>query len=346
MGIIPFLKSLIGGYLGWNIGANAGATVIGPHVGSNLLSYRLLVWILAVFSVLGAVLSGQEMVTDIGEVLPDAEALEHHTGWAMINLAVLVTLSAGIAINVATYLGIPTSVTQGTIGAFFGLSLAVGIQKALLVGPEALPPWGVFGKMFGSWIVSPFLAAGLGFAFRRWGQSVVKTVLSSEKIFRRIMGSLLIVTAAYGSYMLSATHAGLAVAPFYKAGVFESWFGVPARTWAAGLGGLTIAVGALTYSHNVVYSVGHQITQLDPFSAVCAILSMSLCLNVFKQFGVPVSSSQAVVGAVTGVGLTKGTQAVSFGTLKKIVIGWIATPLFPALVTGLIYGGLVYFSLV
>jgi PiT family inorganic phosphate transporter len=346
MGVLAFLKSLIGGYLGWNIGANAGATVIGPHVGSNLLSYRLLVWILAIFSILGAVISGQEMVTDIGKILPNTAALEQYTGWAMINLAVLVTLSAGIAINIATYLGIPTSVTQGSIGAFFGLSVAVGIQEALLVGPNALPPWDVFGKMFGSWIVSPFLAAGLGFALRRWGQSVVEGILSNERIFRQVLISLLVITAAYGSYMLSATHAGLAVAPFYKAGVFQDWLGIPARTWAAGSGGLAIAIGALTYSRNVVYSVGRKITQLDPFSAVCAILSMSLCLNLFKQIGVPVSSSQAVVGAVTGVGLTKGTQAVSFDTLKKIVIGWIATPVFPAIVTGSIYGGLVYFSIV
>ncbi|MGM0381838.1 MAG: anion permease, partial [bacterium] len=334
MMFLPFVKLLSGGYLGWAIGANDAANVIGPHVGSNLLSYRFCIGLLVTFTLLGAVVSGQGMVEDVGKVMPDQQMLEKYAAWELINLAILVTVSAALAVNLATYFGIPTSTSQGAIGAFFGLSFVLGLQNNMLL---ELPPWFIFGKMVGSWIISPFLAGFLGFVIQKWGSQLFNKVISNERTFNIMIRFLLVISGAYGAYILGATHAGIGVAPFFKAGLFESWLGIPDTAWAAGFGGVSIAIGSLTYAKKVIYSVGNSITSLDPFSAFSAIVAMSICLNFFKRFGVPVSSSQAVVGAVAGVGLTRGTRAVSFSKLKNIAIGWLATPIIPALVTGGIY---------
>ncbi len=334
--LISLAKALSGGYLGWGIGANDAGNIFGPHVGSNLLRFRTCIWIFAAFVLLGAVTpSGQSMVTEIGEVMPRADRIEELASWEMINLAVLVALAAALALNIASWLGMPVSTSQGAIGSFFGLSLGLGVQHADLVG---IPPWDVMGRMVGSWVISPFLAAIVGFLIQELGSRLVNRLVTNERNFNRMVRGLLLVAGAYGSYVLGATHAGIVVAPFFVAGIFEPWLGLPASFWAAGFGGVTIAVGGLTYSKNVIRSVGTQITTLDPFSAFSTVVAMSICLDFFKYaLGVPVSSSQAVVGAVAGVGLTKGTQAVSFSTLRNIVLGWVATITFPALVTGFIY---------
>lgn len=341
--ILSFLKSLCGGYLAWGMGANDCANVFGPHVGSNLISYRTCVVIFCVFVIIGSVGYGQSMVTDAGAVMPKKNVIQDISSWSLVNLAVLVTLAAGFTVNVATALGIPTSTSQGSIGAFFGLSIALGIQGGDIGG---LPPWYDFGKMVVSWVISPFFAALTGFVLQKYGSRIVNKMVTNERIFNRMIFSLLIVAGVYGAFILGASHAGIAVAPFYTAGIFDPLgnilgLGISAKAWAAGFGGVAIALGAATYAHKVIYSVGTQITALDPFSAFSSVVAMSICVNLFKDIGVPVSSSQAIVGAVAGVGLTRGTQAVSYSKLRNIAIGWVATPVLPAVVTGSVYGLLV-----
>jgi PiT family inorganic phosphate transporter len=91
---------------------------------------------------------------------------------------------------------------------------------------------------------------------------------------------------------------------------------------AALLGGTGLALGALTYSRNVVMLVGRRITALDPVSALVATLSAALTVHFFTQLAIPISTSQAIVGAVAGVGLTKGMMAVNPRTLAAIPVGW------------------------
>jgi PiT family inorganic phosphate transporter len=73
-------------------------------------------------------------------------------------------------------------------------------------------------------------------------------------------------------------------------------------------------------------TVGKGIAPLSPFSALVCVLATGLTLHVFTQIGVPVSSSQAVVGTVVGVGLVGGMRTVSGKMLVRIVIGWTLTP--------------------
>jgi PiT family inorganic phosphate transporter len=71
--------------------------------------------------------------------------------------------------------------------------------------------------------------------------------------------------------------------------------------------------------------------ELDPFSGFIATLSGSLMLHAYAIFGVPVSASQAIVGAVVGIGLVKGVQTVHTKSIVRIVVAWFVVPLLTML---------------
>jgi PiT family inorganic phosphate transporter len=102
---------------------------------------------------------------------------------------------------------------------------------------------------------------------------------------------------------------------------------------AAFIGGLSIASGALTYGKKVMLTVGKGIAPLDPFTALVTVLAEALTLHLFTQIGVPVSSSQAVVGAVVGVGIVGGIRTLNPKMLVKIAVGWLMTPFAAGLMT-------------
>jgi len=80
-------------------------------------------------------------------------------------------------------------------------------------------------------------------------------------------------------------------------------------------------------------TVGKDLVQLDAFTAFVTILGQAITVHLFAKIGVPVSTSQAIVGAVLGVGLLKGVKSVNRATSLKIAFGWIGTPLIAAAFT-------------
>ena len=113
------------------------------------------------------------------------------------------------------------------------------------------------------------------------------------------------------------------------------------------LGGLAIALGVFTYSKKVMMTVGDQLGNLSATAALIAVISHSVVLFIFASRGleawlsnmglptiplVPVSSSQALVGAVVGISILQGLSAIRWMVLGKIVFGWIVTPILACLV--------------
>jgi len=112
------------------------------------------------------------------------------------------------------------------------------------------------------------------------------------------------------------------------------------------LGALAISVGIYTYSRKVMLTVGNELYKLTPFSALIVVLAVSLVLFIFASqklsviliaIGlpaiplVPVSSTQAVIGAVIGIGIAKGGKGIHYRVMGKITIGWVTTPIATAL---------------
>jgi PiT family inorganic phosphate transporter len=115
-----------------------------------------------------------------------------------------------------------------------------------------------------------------------------------------------------------------------------------------GIGGIAIALGVITYSKKVMMTVGSDIYSLSPVGALIVVMSVSLVLFIFSSRDlhdflvsynlpalplVPISSSQASVGAVIGVALAKKGRNIHFKPLGRIIAGWIATPLGAIIIT-------------
>jgi PiT family inorganic phosphate transporter len=89
------------------------------------------------------------------------------------------------------------------------------------------------------------------------------------------------------------------------------------------VGSGAIALGVLTYSRGVMTTVGKRITSMSDFAALTATLAMDITVHIFTWVGVPVSTSQAIVGSVVGVGLVKSTRSIDLRVIVKIGVGWL-----------------------
>lgn len=325
-------------YVGWNIGANDAANCIGATVGASVLPYRNAALVMAVFVILGAVLQGHYVMKTVGKgiVISDAATYETYHGEPappqharyfpddrLPDRAILVALlSAGLCVTVATFSSFPVSTSQAIVGGVAGTGLGiVGIQASYF-------KFAVLLKILGAWVVSPILAMSLAFVLY-W---------SLSRLFRRAravswsnaLRAALIASSAYVSYSLGANDVGNAIGPLLNK--------YPDRgSELAVLGGAAVAVGALTFGRRVTQTVGHNITPLDYSGALAAQASAAFGVHLFLMLGIPVSTSQALVGAVVGVGLTKGVRAVRTRKIGAIFAGWVVTPVCAALLAALVY---------
>jgi PiT family inorganic phosphate transporter len=290
-------RLLSGVYLGWGLGANDAANVFGTAVATRVLTYRTAVILTSIFVLIGSLAQGSRGMHTVG-ALADMD----------VNTAFIASLAAAITINILTLLAIPVSTSQAIVGAI----LAVG-----LLGSSV--ELRVLFKVLVSWVASPVAAAGISFLLYRVLGSLIEARVKSVRIWSMIMKTGFYLAGMYGAYALGANNVANTTAVFVEAGMVGP-------TQAALIGGIAIGLGVLTYSQRVMYTVGKRITRMSEFAGLVAILGQDLTVHFFSWVGVPVSTSQAIVGAVMGVGLVKSSRAVDFGVIGRILIGWFATP--------------------
>ena len=292
-------------YVGWNIGANDTANCIGTIVGCGLLSFRKAALMTAVFVVIGAVLQGKQVSHTIGKEIVHAD---------LDALAITVALvCSGTFVTLATFLRVPTSTSQAVVGGLMGIGMAMraDLNHAKLVDIAL------------SWVMCPFLVMLLAFAAAHTFAFGIRHLAGKGILMQQLLGYLAIGSAAYLAYAMGANNAGNAIGPLIQLERFH-------LDLLLFLGGLAIAAGGLTYGMKVAETIGKGITPLNIPGAFAAQMSAALGMHFFSLIGVPVSTSSAIVGAVVGVGLTKGTKAIRPKTLMVITCGWIMTPALAA----------------
>ena len=295
--LIPLL--LAGAYVGWNIGANDAGNCVGTTVGAGLLSYRKAILLVAVFVVLGALLQGGNVMKTIGKGIVTSD---------LPSLAIITALiSAGLFVTLATFFRIPVSTSQSIVGGIAGVGLAAGAEMNLAK----------IGMIAQVWVICPILTGIIAFLIYSLSRFLFGR-LSDNSIWQRAPNVLLVISAAYVAFALGANDVGNAMGPIANMGVQPGWLGL--------LGGIALAVGALTFGKRVTETVANGITQLDTVSAFSAQMAAALAVHFFSILGIPVSTSQSVVGAVIGVGLYHGIRTVKAKKIGGIVIGWVVTP--------------------
>ena len=292
------MLSLLGGvFLGWSLGANDASNVFGSAVASRMLKFWTAAVLASVFVLLGALLQGQAGI----------ETLKGLTQFTL-EQAVVSSVAAATTVTIMTIIGLPVSTSQAVVGAILGIGILN--QQLNLAGlGKVVACW--FGTPVGALVIAVIIYKVLGTFYNN-----LKINLFQSDILIRVS---LIAAGSYGSYALGANNVANVTAVFVGAGHLSVFS-------AALIGGLSIGLGILTLSKRVMETVGKKLVRLDPFSALVVLLAEAITVHIYTFIGVPVSTSQAVIGAVLGVGIVKGISTVSGSTLVNILIAWLLTP--------------------
>ena len=290
-------KIISGIFLGWNLGSNDSANIFGTGVAANIIKYKTAIVLISIFVLLGATLEGEKCFATLGK-------LSHLTSES----AFFAALAAGITMFFLTYLSLPCSTSQAIVGAILGAGIVSGTAD--------------FSRLYRiilCWILAPVSAAAISFMlYHLIGLFFERYITDLKKRSFFILWGLLFA-GCFGAFALGSNNVANVTGIYVGSGLLTPFEGTV-------IGGLSIASGVLTYSKKVMMTVGKEITYMDEYSAFIAELSEAVTVEIFTHVRVPVSTSQAIVGGVVGVGMVKGARTVNKNTLLSITIGWICTP--------------------
>ncbi|GKY91378.1 hypothetical protein MPSEU_000110100 [Mayamaea pseudoterrestris] len=136
-----------------------------------------------------------------------------------------------------------------------------------------------------------------------------------------------VFTACLNSFAHGANDVANTIAPMsaviqiYQTGVVNK--DATVQKWVLAFGGLAIVIGLALYGYRVMKSLGYKLTKLSPSRGASAELGASLCVVTASFLGIPVSSTQCIVGAVTGVGMLGGKKSIQWLFLLKVCCSWV-----------------------
>lgn len=308
-------RLISGIFLGWSLGSNDSANVFGTAVASGVIRFSVAAAITSIFVIIGSVLQGAEGMHTLGGLTAQD-----------LNSAFISSLAAALTVTVMTYLSLPVSTSQAVVGAILG----IGIAQQQVIN------WGGLEKVVLCWIGTPLGAMIIAFLLYKCFQFILGKVKLSIISLNYLIQYGLLISGAYGAYALGANNVANVTGVFAEAGLITV-------RWATIIGSVSIALGAITYSKRVMMTVGSGLVKLDGFSAFIAVLSEAITVHIYAEVGVPVSTSQAIVGAVLGIGLAIGMKTINNRTLINIVLAWVATPLIAGIVAAIMITTLVSF---
>jgi len=328
-----FLFLTSGLFLGWSLGANHHGNIFGAAVTTKMIKFRYAAIISSIFVVLGALVEGSggsATLNRLGAVNAAAGAFS-------------VALATAVSIALMTKIKLPVSTSQAIVGGIIGWNLFAG----MLIDYSSL------ASIVMSWVIAPVLAAAIAFLlyhlFRSYLNRSHMHLLHLDNYNR--WGFILI--GAFGAYSLGANNIAnvigifVSVSPFKDIVLFNS-IKITGLQQLYFWGAASIAVGICTYSRKVMNTVGTDLYKLSPITGLIVVLAESIVLYLFGSRGlqqlltslhlptiplVPISSSQAVIGAVIGIGLTRGGRNIHYNIMGKISMGWVAAPLLACILT-------------
>ncbi|XAG08097.1 inorganic phosphate transporter [Vibrio metschnikovii] len=146
----------------------------------------------------------------------------------------------------------------------------------------------------------------------------------------RIFSVLMVITACAMAFAHGSNDVANAIGPLAAVvSTVESLGNVASKSaiawWILPLGGIGIVIGLATLGHKVMATVGTGITELTPSRGFAAQLATASTVVLASGTGLPISTTQTLVGAVLGVGFARGIAALNLGVVRNIVASWIVT---------------------
>jgi PiT family inorganic phosphate transporter len=310
---------------GFHDAANSIATVVSTRVLSPLLA---VVWA-AFFNFISAapVLWGVELkvAATMGKGIVHFEQLKAQ-GVPLVLAVVFAALMGAIVWNLLTWWwGLPSSSSHALAGGMIGATLPS-------LGPAGLIPSGIL-KIAAFIVLSPLIGMTLGSSLMILAAWLVRksTPARVDRWFRRLQ----LVSAAIFSYshgtndaqkvmgIISLVLYGTIWADRASAATLATKFPVP--FWVVLLCHAAIGLGTLFGGWRIVKTMGHSLTKLQPIGGFSAETGGGVTILALAHFGIPVSTTHTITGAIVGVGSTRGTRAVRWGVAGRIIWAWILT---------------------
>ena len=285
------------------------ANAIAAAVSTGALTARQAIMMAAVLNFLGAVLVGTAVAKTIGKGIIDPSVA---TSWLVI-----AALFSAIAWNLITwYWGLPSSSSHALIGGIMGAAVA---SK----GWDSLHLKGI-AQIFENLVFSPVL--GFGFAFL--------LMVALFWIFRKIRPHQARSYFRYGQVLstafMSFSHGtndaqksmGMITMALLAYGVIDD-FTVP--TWVMMSCALAMGLGTSAGGWKIIKTMGSKIVKLEPIHGFAADITAAVVITASSHFGLPVSTTHVVSGAIMGVGCTERLSAVRWGVAGNMLTAWLVT---------------------
>src|SRR5437899_6613571 len=314
---------------GFHDSANSIATVVSTRV----LSPGFAVIWAAAFNFIAVFLFGTAVAKTIGKGMIDISIVD-----ATVTLSGL--LGAIIWDLITWWGGLPTSSSHALIGGYAGAAIAkAGFAAILAQGWVKTLIFIVVAPLMGL-VLALTLTVGLSWALRRTLPrqvdrtfrmlQLVSAALYSlghgtndaQKTMGIVVGLLFAAQASFANFPVRALH-------LTTADVIPLWVILAAHA--------AIALGTMAGGWRIVKTMGQRITKLTPFGGFCAETSGAMTLFVASHFGIPVSTTHTITGAISGVGAAHRLSAVRWGVAAQIVWAWILTIPAAAGIAGLCY---------
>lgn len=184
---------------------------------------------------------------------------------------------------------------------------------------------------------SYFLAVAIAAGIALVGAIAIRRIKPDKKADKsqhfytveRVFGVLMIVTACGMAFAHGSNDVANAIGPLAavvsvaQTGVISAKSTLP--IWILVLGGAGIVVGLATYGRHVIATVGKKITQLTPSRGFAAELAAASTIVIASGTGMPISTTHTLVGAVLGVGLARGIDAIDLRVVARILVSWVVT---------------------
>lgn len=309
LGILILIVVLALGF-GLVNGFNDAANAVAAAIGSRAISPRNAIIIAAVLNLVGAA-TGLAVAQTIGKGILVPEAISY--------LTVIAALAAVIIWgSIATYLGLPVSITHGFIAGLAAAGVAV-------VGVEAIQ-WDVLQGVLASVVAAPTLGFAGGFVlmviflwlFRHSAPARIRT------IFSRLQW----LTTGFLAYSHGKNDGQMPIGVITMALVIYTgrsslWDSIP--WWIIIVSALAISSGTAIGGWRVIKTIGMKVTALQPIHGFVTQVSAASVIEIASYLGIPVSTTHSSSAAIMGVGATKRLSAVRWGVAGNIVIAWILT---------------------
>ncbi|HYL21491.1 MAG TPA: inorganic phosphate transporter [Gemmatimonadales bacterium] len=314
---------------GFHDAANSIATVVSTRV---LSPGTAVIWA-AFFNFVAAFGLGTAVARTIGKGLIDISIVDP--------LVILAGLFGAIAWDLITWWGgLPTSSSHALIGGYAGAAVAkAGTGAILAAGWIKTLIFIVVAPLMGltlalaltvglSWVLRRSLPRKVDRTFRTLQlfsaalYSLGHGTNDAQKTMGIVVGLLFAARAQFADFPIRALH-------LTTADVIPIWVILAAHA--------AIALGTMAGGWRIVKTMGQRITKLTPFGGFCAETSGAITLFIASHYGIPVSTTHTITGAISGVGAAHRLSAVRWGVAGRIVWAWVLTIPAAAGIAGLAY---------